>query len=215
MTASTLGSQMRRVEITGFEVIVKPYCLRYVGAKAFNNSEEVSEALQNVMLQHRDISTSVRHYDVDVDAQDIIPQYASRGLRTTDTVTRRKQKWNDRKAKFERACMACHARFGSLDEVTLSQYHRPLWEKLQRFQAQAKEAKQRYDRAVRELRNEKQRQRNRRIRENLQRYRDEQSVIDLECQLAGITIDTKAMETLDRQDSMSAQHLTYIESMLP
>jgi hypothetical protein len=41
MTASTLRSQMRRVgQITGFEDVVKPYCLRYAGAKAFNNSSQ-------------------------------------------------------------------------------------------------------------------------------------------------------------------------------
>lgn len=41
MTGSTLRSQMRRVgEITGFEDIVKPYCLRYAGAKTFNNSSQ-------------------------------------------------------------------------------------------------------------------------------------------------------------------------------
>jgi hypothetical protein len=65
-----------------------------------------------------------------------------KGCARQDTVTRRKQEWNDRKAKFERACMACHARFGSLDEVTVSKYHRPLWEKLQRFQAQTPWSKQ-------------------------------------------------------------------------
>lgn len=39
MLSSTLRSQMRRVgEITAFEDIIKPYLLRYAGAKEFNNS---------------------------------------------------------------------------------------------------------------------------------------------------------------------------------
>jgi hypothetical protein len=41
ITASTLRSQMRRVgQITGFKDVVKPYCLRYTEAKAFNNSSQ-------------------------------------------------------------------------------------------------------------------------------------------------------------------------------
>ncbi|QKX57723.1 uncharacterized protein TRUGW13939_04842 [Talaromyces rugulosus] len=230
MTALTLRSQMRR---------------------AFNNSKEVLEALQNVMLQHSDIRTFIRHYevDVDVDAQGIVCKTGSQtelvrfacslsasidpnrpfwlsleeskslnalpevGARQ-DTVNRRKQKWKVREAKFECARIACQARFGTLGAGTLSKSRRKVQKKLQEVEEQTKEAKRRYDRAVCELRNEKQRQRNRWIRENLKRYRDEQPVIDLESQLAGMMIDTKVMKTLRRQDAMSAQHLTYIESMM-
>ncbi|EEA23687.1 hypothetical protein TMatcc_006768 [Talaromyces marneffei ATCC 18224] len=80
MLSSTLRSQMRRVgEITTFEDIVKPYLLWYAAAKEFNNSEEISEALQNVMMQHSDIRTFIRHYevDVDVDAQGIVRKTGS------------------------------------------------------------------------------------------------------------------------------------------
>ncbi|CRG88250.1 Threonine--tRNA ligase [Talaromyces islandicus] len=252
MTASTLGSQMRRVgEITGFEDIVKPYCLRYAGAKAFNNSDEVSEALQNVILQHSDIRTFINHYevDVDVDTQGVIRETGSqtdlvrfacslsasidpnrpfwlspeesKSLNSLpevgawqDAVHRRKRKWKDRAAKFERARIACQARFGALGAGTMSKSRCRVQKKLQEFEEQTQEAKRRYDRAVRELRNEKQRQRNRRIRENLQRYRDEQPVIDVESQLAGMMIDTKVIKTLEHQDAMSAQHLSYIGSMM-
>ncbi|EDN03747.1 conserved hypothetical protein [Histoplasma mississippiense (nom. inval.)] len=80
MTPSMVSSRMRRAgEITGFEEVAHPYNLRYAGAKAFNNSEEVTEALQNVMLQHADIRTFVKHYqvDVDVDAQGIVRKTGS------------------------------------------------------------------------------------------------------------------------------------------
>ncbi|THC95541.1 hypothetical protein EYZ11_004966 [Aspergillus tanneri] len=41
LTVSTVRSWMRRVgEITGFEQVIKPYLLRYTGAKAFNSSGE-------------------------------------------------------------------------------------------------------------------------------------------------------------------------------
>ncbi|OXV07408.1 hypothetical protein Egran_04828, partial [Elaphomyces granulatus] len=72
--------------------------------------------------------------------------------------------------------------FGHLDAGALSEHHRQLREKLELFKDRTVEAKQRYDKTLRELRNEKQRQRNRRIRENLERYKNEQPVIR---QLAG------------------------------
>ncbi|GAB1202546.1 hypothetical protein APSETT445_001164 [Aspergillus pseudonomiae] len=80
LLASTLRSRMRRAgQITGFDAVTKPYTLRYAGAKAFNSSGEVTDALQNVILQHADIRTFIRHYevDVDVDVQGIIRKTGS------------------------------------------------------------------------------------------------------------------------------------------
>lgn len=203
------------------------------------------------MLQHADIRTFIRHYevDVDVDAQGIVRGTCSRkslvrfacSLSASidpnrpyrlspeeskslnelpvvrarqDTVHRRHRKWKDREAKLERDRMACQALFGHLDEGALSKRHRRLREKLERPHDRTVEAKRRYNRANRALRNEKQRQWNRRIRENLKRYRNEQPVIDKGCQLAGMMIDTRVMKTLENQDSMSAQHLTFLNSMM-
>ncbi|KAH2185544.1 hypothetical protein KXW59_000839, partial [Aspergillus fumigatus] len=84
LTESTLRYWMRRVgEITGFEQVTRPYLLRYAAAKEFNNSEEVTDALQNVILQHSDIKTFVRHYqvDVNVDVQGIIRKTGSQTRR--------------------------------------------------------------------------------------------------------------------------------------
>ena len=58
-------------------------------------------------------------------------------------------------------------------------------------------ANQRYQRAQREFRNEWQRQRNRLVRENLERYKDEQPVIDSERQLAGKLVDEEVMGALE------------------
>jgi hypothetical protein len=213
--------------------------------------EEVTDALQNVMLQHADIRTFIRHYevDVDVDAQGIIRKTGSqtplvrfacslsasidpdRPYRLSteeskslnelpvvrarqDTVNERKRKWEDRKAKLERANLACQAAFGHLDEGALSKHHRRLREKLELSQDRTMEAKRRYNNAVRELKNEKQRQRNRRIRENLDRYKNEQPVIDLELQLAGKLVDTKVLGALEHKGFMPLQHLMVIDAML-
>ena len=130
-----------------------------------------------------------------------------------ETVKNRKQKWDDRKAKLDRANMACQAAFGHLVEGAIPKHHH-LHEKLELFQDRTMEAKRRCNKAVRELRNEKQRQRNRRVRENLNRYRNEQPVIDLERQLAGKLVDTKVMDTLEHKGFMPPQHLMVIDATL-
>ena len=73
-----------------------------------------------------------------------------------ETVNKHKQKWDDRKAKLDRAIMACQATFGHLGERALSKHHHHLQEKLELFQDWMMEAKWKYNKAVRELHNEKQ-----------------------------------------------------------
>lgn len=252
LTAATVRSRMRRGgEITGFDQITRPYLLRYAGAKAFNTSEEVTDALQNVILQHSDIRTFIRHYevDVDVDVQGIIRKTGSQSSlvrfacslsasidpnrpyklspeesrslnelpvvrERQDTVTKRKQKWDDRKVKLDRATAAYQSSHGHDVEGAIPQNHHHLKAKLDHLHDRAMEAKRKYNKAVRELRNEKQRQRNRRIRENLERYRNEQPVIDLERQLAGKLVDTKVMDTLEHTGFMPPQHLKVIDAVL-
>ena len=85
--------------------------------------------------------------------------------------------------------------------------------KLHEFEEQTQEAKRRYDRAVRELRNEKQRQRNRRIRENLEQYKNEQPVIDLERQLAGKLVDAKVNHQPVPQDAPAPKRAKVINLM--
>ena len=131
-----------------------------------------------------------------------------------DTVNKHKWKWNDCKAKLDHASMACQAAFGHLDEGALSKQYHHIWEKLELFQDQTMEAKQKYDKSVCELCNEKQQQRNQWIRENLEWYWNEQPVINLECQLAGKLVNTKVMEALEHKGFMPPQHLTVIDATL-
>ncbi|GMG38731.1 unnamed protein product [Aspergillus oryzae] len=269
LLASTVTSRMRRAgQITGFEQVTKPYLLRYAGAKAFNSSgaylpcpllqteltqrkEEVTDALQNVMLQHADIRTFIRHYevDVDIDVQGIVRKTGSQtplvrfacslsasidpdrpfwlsaeeskslnqlpAVRERQkTVNERKRKWVDRKAKLDRVTQACQASFGPLNAGALTGRHRQLQVKLQHLQDRTLEAKRKYNASIRELRNEKQRQRNRRIRENLERYKNEQPVIDLERQLAGKLVDAKVMGALERKGFMPPQQMLMIDAIL-
>jgi hypothetical protein len=74
--------------------------------------------------------------------------------------------------------------------------------------------RKKYSRAVRELRNEKQRQRNRLVRENLERYRNEQQVIDSERQLAGKVVDEEVIGALRQTGCMTPQHIMLIDTVL-
>lgn len=75
-------------------------------------------------------------------------------------------------------------------------------------------ADQKYRRALRELRNEKQRQRNRQVRENLERYKNEQPVIDSERQLAGKVVDEEVIGALQQTGYMTPQHMMLIDTIL-
>jgi len=82
LTYAVVRSAMRKLgQITGFKQVTRPYALRYGAGKAFNENGwcllfpksesvstnlgyigNVSEALQNLMMQHADIQTFLRHY---------------------------------------------------------------------------------------------------------------------------------------------------------
>jgi hypothetical protein len=76
------------------------------------------------------------------------------------------------------------------------------------------QADEQYDRSVKQLRNEKGRQRHRLIRENLERYKNEQPVIDSERQLSGKVVDEEVLVALERTGYMTPQHMTLIDTVL-
>lgn len=63
LTYATLLSEMKAIGlIHGFLQPTRPYCLRYNAANEFNQSKDVSDALQNIMLQHSSIDVLIKHY---------------------------------------------------------------------------------------------------------------------------------------------------------
>ncbi|KAJ9480689.1 hypothetical protein VN97_g12850 [Penicillium thymicola] len=256
LTGSWLRYRMKRGgEITGFAEVAKPYCLRYGAAKAFNDSPDVSNELQNVMLQHASIDTFVRHYSVGihVDAQAIVRgmpaqkqlmRFACSMSRSIDprrpyrledsscindiprvrTLEDRKQARkrirDAKKRTYEDAQATLQQEFG--DNPPRSGPHSRILRK--RWKAQEKGVKklrqkfdhadEQYDRAVKQLRNEKGWQKHRLIRENLERYKNEQPVIDSERQLSGKVVDEEVMGALQRTGYMTLQHMTLIDSVL-
>ncbi|KAJ5542729.1 hypothetical protein N7535_005153 [Penicillium sp. DV-2018c] len=256
LTGGWLRYRMKRGgEITGFAEVTKPYCLRYGAAKAFNDSPDVSNELQNVMLQHASIDTFVRHYSVGihVDAQAIVRgmpaqkqlmRFACSMSRSIDprrpyrledsscindiprvrTLEDRKQARkrirDAKKRTYEDARATLQQEFG--DNPPQSDPHSRVIRK--RWKAQEKHVKklrqkfdhadEQYDRAVKQLRNEKGWQKHRLIRENLERYKNEQPVIDSERQLSGKVVDEEVMGALQRTGYTTPQHMTLIDSVL-
>jgi hypothetical protein len=213
--------------------------------------DEVTDGLQNVILQHANINTFVRHYavDVDVDVQGIVRRTGTQTelvrvacsmsasidpdrpfklspeesrslnelpmvLAQQEKVNERKRKWDYRQANLERANRAHQAACGTSHHGISSEHQCQLQGKVCTIEDRALDAKRKFNKAVRELRNEKQRQRNKRIRENLQRYRDEQPVIDLERQLEGLMVDTKVMGALEHTEFVTPEFMLVIDTML-
>lgn len=75
-------------------------------------------------------------------------------------------------------------------------------------------AEEQYDRSVKQLRNEKSRQRHLLIRQNLERYKNEQPVIDSERQLSGKMVDEDVKIALENTGYMTPQHMMLIDTVL-
>ncbi|EEH36516.2 hypothetical protein PAAG_06934 [Paracoccidioides lutzii Pb01] len=183
LTASTVGSRMRRGgEITGFDQVAHPYNFEMLQPRP-STAVKRSQMLSRTLYFSARISaplSDIKRWMLMWTHRASLSTEESRSLNflsvvlaRQDTVNKRKQEWEDRKAKLEQANIAYQTAFGHLDKEALSEYHFQLLEKLALFQDRIVDAKHKHNRAVRELRNEKQRQRTQRIQENLTRYRNE------------------------------------------
>ena len=133
----------------------------------------------------------------------------------------RKQDRDAKKRTYENAQAALQREFG--DNLLRRNFPQPRTIRKRR-KAQEKRVKklwqkfdnadEQYDRSVKQLRNEKGRQRNLLIRENLERYKNEQPVIDSERQLSGKVVDEEVLVALERTGYMTPQHMTLIDTVL-
>ncbi|KAF9883337.1 hypothetical protein FE257_003553 [Aspergillus nanangensis] len=222
LTDEALRYRMKRGgETTGFEQVTKPYGLRYGAAKAFNDSPDVTNEVQNVMLQHAIINTFVKHCSVGihVDAQAIV-----RGLPAQKQLMRFAASMSrsiDPRIPYkldDTSCINEVPRVRALQEhVHKQELPRPARQAQKHVKAcekQSKSANQRYQRAQREFRNEWQRQRNRLVHENLERYKNEQPVIDSERQLSGKLVNEEVIGPLERTGYITPHHILLINTIL-
>ncbi|EEH48168.2 uncharacterized protein PADG_04252 [Paracoccidioides brasiliensis Pb18] len=230
LTAAVVRSRMRRAgEITGFEEVAHPHNLRYAGAKAFNNSaEEVSEALQNVMLQHADIRTFVKHYqvDVDVDVQGIVRKTGSQTalVRFACSMSASIDPNRPYKLSPEESRSLNNLPIVLARQDTVKKRKQELEDREAELERVNKVCKTAFghldDKALAESHPE--------VLEKLELFRDraaeagqstaglcnEQPVIDLERQLAGKLVDTKVMDTFGQGGFMPPEHLVFVDRVL-
>ncbi|KAJ6085804.1 hypothetical protein N7499_005433 [Penicillium canescens] len=150
----------RRGEITGFKEVTKPYSLRYGAAKAFNNSHN---CLRHTRLE---IAYTFCLLDKSVYRSALEDSSSINQIPRVITIEEFKQA-----REQARDFLVIYG--NSIDD---RYYKTKKWISY-------------YNLAIRDLRNEKGRQRNRLIRKNLERYKNEQLVIDSERQLSGKMVD--------------------------
>ncbi|OJD16129.1 hypothetical protein AJ78_03709 [Emergomyces pasteurianus Ep9510] len=229
LTTSSLRNRMRKGgEITGFDQAAKPYILRDGAAKAYNESPDISDSLQNLMLQHASIDTFVKHYldrNITADVLSIYrglePQKAlmrmvcsmsrsidprrpwkltpeqSRSVNDLPHILKISRKVEYLKKRRDSAASCLHGKIGQRYRRKAEADDR--WEK--KYRRLAKEYErwdQRHHEAVRRLRGAKQHARTLLKREILERYRQEQPVIDSEQQLSGKVVDEHVRSELQR-----------------
>ncbi|KKZ66102.1 hypothetical protein EMCG_08141 [[Emmonsia] crescens] len=243
-TASVRGRMKKGGEITGFPQVTKPYVLRDAAAKGFNESPDVSDSLQNLMLQHASIDTFLKHYlDRNITA-DVLSIY--RGLEPQKALMRMvcsmsrsidpRRPWRltpeqSRSVNHQPHILKISRRVGHLKERRDStagwlrgrmgqKYRRKAgkgerWEKKYRSRVEKHERREEiYHEGVRRLRSEKQRARIQLKREILERYQREQPVIDSERQLSGQVIDEDVQSELVRSEYMSPERMIMIDAIL-
>ncbi|EER43787.1 conserved hypothetical protein [Histoplasma capsulatum H143] len=255
-TASVRARMKKGGEITGFQQVTKPYVLRDAAAKGFNESlsipaddgvvatADVSDSLQNLMLQHASIDTFLKHYlDRNITA-DVLSIY--RGLEPQKALMRMvcsmsrsidpRRPWkltpeqsrsvNHQPHILKIARTVAHLKkrrdsTASWHQGRMGQRYRRKaekdrrWEEKYRSRVEKHERRdERYHKAVRRLRNEKQRARIELKRKILERYRQEQPVVDSERQLSGKVVDEDVRSELERSGYMTPEQMIMIDAVL-
>ncbi|EDN09785.1 predicted protein [Histoplasma mississippiense (nom. inval.)] len=245
LTTASVRTRMKKGgEITGFQQATKPYVLRDAAAKGFNESPDVSDSLQNLMLQHASIDTFLKHYlDRNITA-DVLSIY--RGLEPQKALMRmvcsmsqsidphrpwkltpeQSRSVNDQPHILKIARRVAHLKkrrdsTASLLSGRVGQRYRRKAEKNRRWEAKYRRRvekherrDERYHKAVRRLRSEKQRARVELKRKILERYRQEQPVIDSERQLSGKVVDEDVRGALERSGYMTPEQMIMIDAVL-
>lgn len=195
-------------------------------------------------MQHANMDTFIKHYEVDIDvdaqgavrgehSQTPLVQFScslsatidpnrpyrllpeeSRSLNELRAVRARQDRVDEYKRVWKaQKRQALRVRNRGLNpQQILSEEDRQ--SKIERAEARTQKAEKLYKEALRQLKNEKQRQRNKRIKENLKRYREEQPVIDMQSQLAGMELDTDDLETTEGLGNLSELHRAWVGSIV-
>ncbi|KAL5312965.1 hypothetical protein ACEPPN_019391 [Leptodophora sp. 'Broadleaf-Isolate-01'] len=195
-------------EITGFGQVLKPYNLRDGAAKGLNESPDVSDSLQNKILQHASIGTFLKHYlnDINVDLQGVYRRLDTQKdlMRFACSMSRSIDPRRPRKLTPEQTAsvndlpyiLKLHKRVNDLSNAPVGS-----------------RKDDRLQKAIKRLYNEKQRKRRELLKDVKERYKSEQPVKDSERQLSGMVVDEDTRDALVRAD-MSPEQLGLIDAIL-
>ncbi|KAL5325401.1 hypothetical protein ACEPPN_006526 [Leptodophora sp. 'Broadleaf-Isolate-01'] len=202
-------------QIAGFAQVTKPYVLRDGAAKALNESPDVSDSMQNLILQHSSIDTFLKHYldrNINVDVQNIyrgqapqrdLMRFACSMSRSIDPRRPRELTTAQSKSVNRLPCiLKLDRRVARLSIVRGCPGEENNGEE------------DKYQKAVRRLRSEKQRQRRLLLADLVDCFKKEQPVIDSERQLSGKVVDEDTRDALERSEQLTPEHLLLIDAIL-
>ncbi|KAL5347682.1 hypothetical protein ACLOAV_007091 [Pseudogymnoascus australis] len=194
-----------------FPQIIRPYGLRYNAGNKFNKSGDVSDALQNMMLQHADMRTFIDHYlsrRVGADTRAIVCGYepqthlmeaACRLLRWIDPcrpqelTSEQSQSVNQSTRVLRLVARREELKHRSGGTVTTQPHYKALTSDIAR---------------------ERQRQRIALLKKLRDEWDLEKSVSDIELQLSGLKFDEDLKTTLDLADDMPQPQRRLVETVI-
>ncbi|CZS92472.1 uncharacterized protein RAG0_03051 [Rhynchosporium agropyri] len=209
LSSGSLRYRMKvRGEITGFGQVLKPYNLRDGSAKALNECPDVSDSLQNKILQHASIGTFLKHYlnHINVDLQGVYRRRDAQKdlVRFACSMSRSIDPRRPRKLTLEQTASINDLPYIlKLRERVNNLYKVPIGSRKD----------DRLQKATKRLFNEKQRERRALLKDIKERYKSEQPMKDSERQLSGMVVDEDTRDALVRAD-MSPEQLSLVDAVL-
>lgn len=171
---------------------------------------DVSESLQNLILQHSSIDTFLKHYLDRRITADVAKIY--RGMKPEKDLMRFACSMS-RSIDPRRPWKLTTKQSTSVNRLPCIV---KLIERAKKF-AEApldSHSKEKHQKACRRVTNEKQRQRRKLLVQIVDRFKKEQPVIDSERQLSGKVVHEETREALQRSDQMTPEQLLLIDSIL-
>ncbi|KAJ5330489.1 hypothetical protein N7476_000272 [Penicillium atrosanguineum] len=215
MPAGTMSGRLKSAgEIHGWLHSMFSHRFRYGGGKMLNESDEVSQAQQNLIMKHSDTKTFLDHYlprHINTDMQNIM-----NGRKSNKPLMRaitRMSRWIDKRrprhlTEEQRKSLRNHPEYLKVKQQRDEEMdaHR---------QSPNSQSQLRLDKLTRDVANTFSRL-ERRLRDKIRKEFDrEQAVIDIKRQLSGSAVnDEVAKELLRTEDHMSPEQINLIEKLL-
>lgn len=215
MSSGTMSDRLKSMgEIHGWLHSMFSHRFRYAGGKMLNESDEVSQAQQNLIMKHSDTKTFLDHYlprHINTDMQNVM-----NGRKSNKPLMRaitRMSRWIDKRrprhlTEEQRESLRNHPEYLTVKKRRDEQAnaHR----QLPNLQSQL-----RLDRLSRDMANTFSRL-ERRLRDKVRKEFDrEQAVIDIKRQLSGSAVDDgMTKELLRTEDHMPPEQIYLIEKLL-